>query len=78
MKGFVSIFSFPVAYGFGAELTNRVSTYYFGFWDPKFHDPAGNIAVFHQMLPLFIGLACLSFLTGWLPHSPLAFGSFQI
>jgi hypothetical protein len=68
LKGLVSVLSFAIVYGCGAELTNRVSTYYFGFWDPKFHDQAGNVAVFHQLLPVFVGFASLSFVVGWLLH----------
>jgi hypothetical protein len=77
MSTLFAVVSFAVVYAFGSELANRVSVYYFDYWDPKFLDQAGNVAVFHQVLPIFISLASLSFLIGlalqrsWLEHAPI-------
>lgn len=73
----LAVISFVVAHAFGSELANRVSVYYFDYWDSKFLSQAGNVAAFHQVLPIFASLATLSFLVGltfhrsWLGHAPL-------
>ena len=75
MQPGAAVLSFAAIYAVGIELTNRVSVFYLDFWDPKFHDQAGNIAVFHDVLPIFVSLASLSFLVGlsvhrtWLAHA---------
>jgi hypothetical protein len=52
-------------YAVAGALTNRFSVWYLDFWDPKFHDRAGNVAVADQALPIFVGLATFSFLLGF-------------
>jgi hypothetical protein len=65
MKALFALVSFAVAYALGLEMLNYVAIFHFGMWDPKFHDPAGNVAFFHQLLPLLVGIASASFLVGW-------------
>ena len=69
MNSLFSVASFAVAYGVGLEVITLVDIYHFGIWDPKFHDQAGNVAFFHQVLSVLVMVASLSFFVGWLSHA---------
>lgn len=64
MATFLAVVTFAVVYAAAAAVANRISVYLLGFWDSKFVDQAGNVAVADQVLPLFVSLATLSFLAG--------------
>lgn len=77
MPTLFAVISFAAVYAFGSDVANHVSVYYLDYWDSKFLDQAGNVAVFREVLPIFVGLASLSFLVGlvlhrsWLGHAPI-------
>src|SRR5688500_4992295 len=64
MAKLLAVVTFATVYAASAAVVNRISVYRLGFWDPKFHDQAGNVAVADEVLPIFVALATLSFLVG--------------
>ena len=64
MAKLLAVVTFAAVYAASASVVNRISVYRLGFWDPKFHDQAGNVAVADEALPIFVGLATLSFFVG--------------
>ena len=75
MNTALAVLSFAAVYGVGSALGHWVSVYYFGVWERTFGSQAGDIAVFRQVLPIFVSVATLSFLVGlsfhrtWLVHA---------
>jgi hypothetical protein len=65
MPKLLAVMTFAAVYAASAPVVNRISVYRLGFWDPKFHTQAGNVAVADQALPIFVALASLSFLVGF-------------
>ena len=64
MAKLLAVVTFAAVYAASAAVVNRISVYRLGFWDSKFHDQAGNVAVADEVLPIFVALATLSFLVG--------------
>lgn len=74
MKPLVAVLTFSVVYAVGAEITEWVFVYYFNVWDTMFHNEAGNIAFFHEVLPFIVLFAALFFMVGWGVSRKLAAG----
>jgi len=64
MTTLLVVLTFLVVYAGTAALANRVSVYWLDFWDPKFRDQVGNVAVADEVLPVFAAIATLVFLAG--------------
>jgi hypothetical protein len=60
--------SFAVVYAATSEVGNWVTVYWLDFWDPKFHDQQGNIAVGRQVLPILVAIASTSCFIGARKH----------
>jgi hypothetical protein len=57
----ITFAAFAVTHAAAFEATTWVSVYLLDWWDPKFGDQAGNIRFSHQVMPLFVAVAILSF-----------------
>jgi hypothetical protein len=72
----LAIVAFTVTYAAAYEVTNWGTVYLLDWWDPKFGDRLGNVAVGHQIMPLFLVVAVASFLVAvrwhrlWLRTAP--------
>ncbi len=55
---------FALIYTLGTEATNYISVYGLGMMDQKFGDAQGNLEISHQLVPVIVGLATASFITG--------------
>ena len=64
MATLLAVLIFAVVYAAATAVVDRISVYWLGFWDPKFGDQAGNVAVADEGLPVFVALATLMFLVG--------------